>query len=395
MQNIKLCIVQYTGDLREAVYRLNSGGIETYRAQRYTVDYVHQLASRLHEVTTIIGVTDEVYDEALPGGSRAIGLGGKSADEQQIISTIEALNPDALLLRYPARRVMKWASRHGVRTLVTLANSFNGRSLRSIARRTLFGLSTWPPTIEAVTNHGNNASRQLLQCGVPAKKVLAWDYPQENRPDTLPPKQAADRATDRFDALYVGTLSEDKGVGDLLFAVQHLLQAGRPVSLGIVGADHSGYFAAVAQKAGIKSAVTFLGRIPNGQIIPTMRSAGAVIVPSRHAYPEGLPLTIYEALCSRSALVVTDHPMFLGNVVDGLSGLMVPERDPVRLGEAIWRVKSDNAVYEALSRNAQDAWQALQIETKWHDIVDAWLAGKPAFSKWLSHHSYAASDADR
>ena len=47
-----------------------------------------------------------------------------------------------------------------------------------------------------------------------------------------------------------------------------------------------------------------------------MSAHDIVIVPSRHDYPEGLPMTIYEALAMRTPLVVSDHPMIkagLGN----------------------------------------------------------------------------------
>jgi len=41
-----------------------------------------------------------------------------------------------------------------------------------------------------------------------------------------------------------------------------------------------------------------------------MRSADAIVIPSRHEYPEGLPLTIYEALAARTPIVASDHQCF-------------------------------------------------------------------------------------
>ena len=47
-----------------------------------------------------------------------------------------------------------------------------------------------------------------------------------------------------------------------------------------------------------------------------MHAHDAVVVPSQHAYPEGLPMTIYDAYCSRSPLIASDHPMFRSKVID-------------------------------------------------------------------------------
>src|SRR3546814_4454683 len=53
-------------------------------------------------------------------------------------------------------------------------------------------------------------------------------------------------------------------------------------------------------RMGLGDHVVLEGVRPNREVFAMMRDADIVVVPSRHDYPEGMPLTIYEALASRS-----------------------------------------------------------------------------------------------
>ena len=63
-----------------------------------------------------------------------------------------------------------------------------------------------------------------------------------------------------------------------------------------------------------------------------MHAADAVLVYLRHAYGEGLPVTIYLGFASRTPLVVSDHPMFVAYLRDCEDVLVAPERAPEALG---------------------------------------------------------------
>ena len=57
MSNLRLTIIQYGGDYREAFDRLSSGGKQTYYAQRYSVNLVGALANRVEQVAVICART--------------------------------------------------------------------------------------------------------------------------------------------------------------------------------------------------------------------------------------------------------------------------------------------------------------------------------------------------
>jgi hypothetical protein len=78
---MRLTIVQYAGDYREAFNRLRRGGKQTYQAQLYSVDFVGEIAKRVEDLTVICALTEEAYDGILPNGVRAIGGGfGRASD---------------------------------------------------------------------------------------------------------------------------------------------------------------------------------------------------------------------------------------------------------------------------------------------------------------------------
>src|SRR5205085_6812656 len=132
---MRLTIVQYAGDYREAWARFERGGKATYQAQRYSVDFVGSLAARLDQVAVICGVTDEAYNVVLSNGVRAVGAGlDPGFNPKQLIELVVRTAPDRLILVTPLAPILKWARSGKVRTLATLADSFETSGLRDAIR---------------------------------------------------------------------------------------------------------------------------------------------------------------------------------------------------------------------------------------------------------------------
>jgi glycosyltransferase involved in cell wall biosynthesis len=122
-----------------------------------------------------------------------------------------------------------------------------------------------------------------------------------------------------------------------------------------------------------------------------MREHDAVLVPSRHAYPEGLPMTIYEALCARTPLLVSDHPMFAGKVVHETSALVFRASDPLSLAQQATRLSRDAELYKRLSCESAAAWQALQCPVTWGELLTRWLRNTENDHRWFVEHSLASA----
>ena len=367
-----LVIVQYAGDFREAALRLAQDGSETYRAQRYTVDYVQNLAGR-YNVTTITGMTSEPYDTVLPSGARAIGAGfSEQFHPRTIVDLISKTGPDRLVLRLPNPILLRWAVKSGLPTLALLADSFPANTLKDRFKRRVIAHYLKSRNVTLVANHGRRAARQLIDIGVPASKVVAWDFPAQDRPHQREAKTTAQGRK----IMYAGLLSAAKGVDDLLHATASLRQQGKPITVDLYGRGETDRLTQLAHTLGIGADVAFKGLIPNSEMVPAMSAADIIVVPSRHEYSEGLPLTIYEALCSRTPLVASNHPMFLENIEDGCSCLMFRGGNANELAAKIDELLSNPTLYSAISANAPEAWEKIQIPLKWADVIENWLGDR-------------------
>jgi calcineurin-like phosphoesterase len=105
---MRIVIVQYAGDYREAAGRIDATGQETYYAQKYSVDAVAQLAHCCESVAVICGLTETAYDELLDNGVHAIGAGFSAPfDERALIDLVAREKPDRLIVRMPAMHLLK------------------------------------------------------------------------------------------------------------------------------------------------------------------------------------------------------------------------------------------------------------------------------------------------
>jgi glycosyltransferase involved in cell wall biosynthesis len=387
-----LTIVQYAGDFREASVRFAQGGDENYRAQRYTVNYVEGLAKRFSQVTTITWMTNEQYDTVLPSGARAIGAGGGEAIAyDKLIMLLESTRPNLLILRSPFRQLLHWSYRRKIRTMALLADSFVPNSMKQ--HLSFYVLKTYlnRGNVDIVANHGMKASATLSSIGVDPRKILPWDYPAFDSPCGREPKPCSS-PDNRI--CYVGNLSEAKGVFDLIDAIGNIRKTGRNASADIIGTGAVDRVLKLISNLGLDGIVNLVGQVPNPDIISRMRQSDVVVVPSRHSYAEGMPLTIYEALCSRTPLVVSDHPMFLGNVRHEESALVFPSGNASAMAQQITRLLDDKELYARLSNQSIAAWERLQIAVTWDALIDGWSSGRAGAKSLLEKYSLAKVTAN-
>jgi glycosyltransferase involved in cell wall biosynthesis len=197
--------------------------------------------------------------------------------------------------------------------------------------------------------------------------------------------------------LYVGHLSAPKGLPDAIRSIRILLEAGHAAHLTVLGGKpRDDTFPRLVEDLQLEDHVTFLTeRVPHNEVVDLMHEHDLVLVPSRHDYPEGLPLTIYDAFCSRSPLVASDHPMFRGKVVDGVNAVVFRGGDARSLAESVMRLMSNPVLYERLSRDSRKAWQKLQCPVKWEDLILKWLRDTPEDRTWLAARTLASDAYDQ
>jgi D-inositol-3-phosphate glycosyltransferase len=180
--------------------------------------------------------------------------------------------------------------------------------------------------------------RETLACGVPRGRV--WYLPNAIDMTHFRPAESGERdrirgqlglPTDRVICLFVGRLSREKGLMDLLEAWR-LLQPSDAL-LVVAGPDMTGHAwdaggpgRAFVAAHGLGGRVRFAG--PLNDVAPIIRASDLVVQPSHF---EALGLSAIEALACGVPLVASAVGGLLDFVVDGENGRLSPPEDPAAL----------------------------------------------------------------
>lgn len=175
-------------------------------------------------------------------------------------------------------------------------------------------------------------------CGVDPKVFPYFDHLPENpHPIVLVPAR----------------LIEDKGIGEAIEASAILARRGLEHEMWFTGAVEPYPWIRVTEND-IERAqqqnpcVKFIGFQPS--MVPIYEKVDIVCYPTR--YPEGTPTVLIEAAATGRASVTCDTVGAREIVLHERTGLVVPQRDPVALADALERLMSDRELRDRLRRNA-------------------------------------------
>jgi glycosyltransferase involved in cell wall biosynthesis len=379
----KLLIIQYAGDFKEAYQNRESGKGGNYYAQAYSLDIVCQQAALFDEVATLCCVSDTPHNELLFGNIRSISVSGKNGfNLPEVLRLVGEYNPTDLILRTPHVPLLKYAVKKNINVFLTLADSFQNTGLRATFSNYQLRRLLNHTNVKWVANHGWTASSGLLKLGINSAKVLPWDWPHSINPSQFPAKILVTKMV--YQLIFVGHISRAKGLGDAIEAVAHLKAAGVKAILSVYGKGKIDEFNKLASSLGVEDQIEFKGLVANSEIIPKMAAADFVLIPSRHEYAEGFPMTIYEALCSRTVIVASDHPMFGRFLVHNKNAMIFAEGISLDLSERILDCVNNPPIYTRLSESAVETWAEIQVPFLWGDLVKNWCSlSYDEFREWV------------
>jgi glycosyltransferase involved in cell wall biosynthesis len=211
-------------------------------------------------------------------------------------------------------------------------------------------------------------------------KLVPWDIEHPFHPNERPPKSL--RSQGPYEIFYVGSISEAKGVGDLIRALPVVLRNGIDVRCVLAGGGAIEPMRALARSHGVEDKVGFAGMIPNPEVLNRMSRADIVVVPSRPEFPEGFPLSMFEAIASRTPIVCSDHPVFRNVLRDKQNAVVFRAGDPASLAGALQRAIRDPELCHRLSCNAESAWDSLSGAANWRTLIRTWLLEGPE-APWI------------
>lgn len=185
----------------------------------------------------------------------------------------------------------------------------------------------------------------LLNSGIPKEKIFAKPNFLLGFSDATPiPFEQRENIY-----LYVGRLSEEKGIRDL---VEAFIQNGKP--LKIVGdgplADwiKERIQGSVHEKSQdhTKSNIEYLAAVPRESLAQLYQSCAALILPSR--WFEGQPMTVIEAQSKGTIVIAADSANMRGMISHGKDGYLYAINPINQLNEVI-------SIFEARSNETKDA----------------------------------------
>ncbi len=157
--------------------------------------------------------------------------------------------------------------------------------------------------------------------------------------------------------MMVGRLVEKKGFSYALEAVSMLYTQLPNIEMNIFGdGELMNELKKKAQSLGIEKHVNFQGFTDNSEIINQLYKHDILIVPSVQAKDgdrEGIPQTTVEGMATGIPAIASDHAGLPELILDGETGLQVPERDSTAIKNAIIKLVENPELVKKISFNGR------------------------------------------
>jgi len=233
-----------------------------------------------------------------------------------------------------------------------LHRCYRGSSIQSAGVATMLAFhrfrGTWQNRVDAYISLTNFHKDKMVQAGLPKDKI----YVKPNF--VVAPKFQSETSRAKSYALFVGRLSEEKGLATLIdaYAQGHL-----SIPLKIVG--EGPMIEALREQVetrGLGEAIAFLGRQNKETVLQLMHNAKFLVFPS--IWYEGFPLTIAEAFACGLPVIASKLGSMAEIVEDGVNGLHFEVGNAQDLANKInWATTHPEAI-DAMGKNALSTYKA-------------------------------------
>ncbi len=250
-------------------------------------------------------------------------------------AAIIALSPDILHFEFGALAAGRTYLRRALNCRLSV--SFRGSDLNVIGlNKSDHYAQVWKDT-DAIHVLGRDLWHRALRRGCPPDKPHAMIPPAVDigyfTPDEAA-RQPVVISTERpLRILSVARLEWQKGYEYALGAARLLGEQGIPFEYHIIGGgDYLELAAFLSYSMGIEDRVRLLGPQPHSVVVQEMNRANVFL---HAAVSEGFCNAVMEAQAMRLPVVCSDAGGLSENVADGLTGFVVPRRDPAALADKL------------------------------------------------------------
>lgn len=231
---------------------------------------------------------------------------------------------------------------------------------------------------DAVIATCSDEAAELVRAGVDAARITVIPCGVDIGHFTPRGDDGPDHAADRpMRVMVVGRLVPRKGVELAIEALGILARRGRTdVELVVVGGSGDGASGSddpearrvmdAARAAGVADRVRLHGRVSQADMPAVMRTADVVVCAPWY---EPFGIVPLEAMASGVPVVASAVGGLTDSVVDGVTGILVPPRDPAAIADALGELLADPARRRLLGRAGRDrmehgyAWSTVAART--------------------------------
>ena len=227
----------------------------------------------------------------------------------------------------------------------------------------------------ALTVVSNALRDEVLKLGAKDDKVHVIPMGVDLQNLFVPPATR----TNNGSLLFVGRLVEKKGLRYLIDALPMILKRHPQASLQIAGdGPEKTALARQVAELRINERVEFLGPMKKESLPQLYWRSDVVIFPSVIAEGgdrEGFGLVLVEALGCECATVATDLPAMRDIIIDGRTGLVVPQKNVQKLAEKIIRLLDDPVLSRSLGKEGRrfvlERYDWNFIGLKYMDLIES------------------------
>ncbi|MEU8233983.1 glycosyltransferase [Actinoplanes sp. NPDC048967] len=209
--------------------------------------------------------------------------------------------------------------------------------------------------VDRVVAQTQNEALGLVRIGVPRTQLTV--VPAGVDSDRFTPEgPTVERDPERPRILSVGRLVERKGYGDVIQAMRYLPGAeyvvvGGPSAAQLATDPQAKKLRALAEHYQVADRVRLVGSVPSADMPRWYRSADLLVAAP---WQEQFELAPLEAMACGVPVIGTSVGGINETVVDGLTGDLIPARDPRALGGALRRLVNDKVRRFAYATAALD-----------------------------------------
>ncbi|WP_030440238.1 glycosyltransferase [Actinoplanes subtropicus] len=209
--------------------------------------------------------------------------------------------------------------------------------------------------VDRVVAQNQDEVRDLVRIGVPRTQLAVVPAGVDSERFT-PEGPAVERDPQRPRILSVGKLVERKGFGDVIRAMPYVpgaevIVVGGPAPEQLPADPGARTLRALAEKLQVADRFRLVGRVPWAEMPGWYRSADLLVAAP---WQEETETSALEAMACGVPIVGTAVGGLTEAVVDGLTGDLVPARDPRALGGALRRLVNDKVRRFAYATAALD-----------------------------------------